>query len=508
MGESSVAVELQGIWKRFPGVIANSNINLKVNAGTVHAIVGENGAGKSTLMKILYGMQKADEGSILINGNILVFNSPSDAIAAGIGMVHQHFMLADNFTVLENIILGSEPKSGGKLDFAKARELISDIAAENGLTVDPDVLVSELGVGDRQRIEILKVLYRGARILILDEPTSVLVPHEVDELFNTLRDLKKQGFTIIFISHKLDEVLSIADEITVIRQGTTVGSVNPHTQQVSARDLAEMMVGSELPTPQSVGNTVSDVVVLRVENLSVFAKGGKAIVDDVSFQIRAGEILGIAGVEGNGQAEILDALMGIEPSTGKVHFKDEDISKKSTRHRRELGIGFIPEDRQRQALLLDAPLWENRMLGHQTMAPNAKGFWLTPRGAKADTKRIVAEYDVRTPSIEILARALSGGNQQKLIVGREMSGEPKLLIAAHPTRGVDVGAQAAIWDQLRHARQSGLAVLLVSADLDELIGLSDSIKVLLRGKFVADADPATVTPQELGTAMTGAGKAA
>lgn len=508
MSDSSAAVELQGIWKRFPGVIANSNINLKVASGTVHAIVGENGAGKSTLMKILYGMQKADEGTISINGTTLVFNSPSDAIAAGIGMVHQHFMLADNFTVLENIILGSEPKSGGKLDFVKARKLISDIAAENGLAVDPDVLVSELGVGDRQRIEILKVLYRGAHILILDEPTAVLVPHEVEELFNTLRDLKKQGFTVIFISHKLDEVLSIADEITVIRQGTTVGTVNPQLAKVSARDLAEMMVGNELPTPASVGNTIQDRVVLTVENLSVIATGGKAIVDGVSFKIRAGEILGIAGVEGNGQAEILDALMGIESATGKVLFQDEDISKKSTRHRRDLGIGFIPEDRQRQALLLGAPLWENRMLGHQTKAPNAKGFWLNPRGAKADTKRIVAEYDVRTPSIDVNASALSGGNQQKLIVGREMSNDPKLLIAAHPTRGVDVGAQAAIWDHIRNARQAGLAVLLISADLDELIGLSDSIKVLLRGKFVADADPSTVTPQELGTAMTGAGRAA
>lgn len=508
MSDSSVAVELQGIWKRFPGVIANSNINLKVASGTVHAIVGENGAGKSTLMKILYGMQKADEGTISINGTTLVFNSPSDAIAAGIGMVHQHFMLADNFTVLENIILGSEPKSGGKLDFVKARKLISDIAAENGLAVDPDILVSELGVGDRQRIEILKVLYRGAHILILDEPTAVLVPHEVEELFNTLRDLKKQGFTVIFISHKLDEVLSIADEITVIRQGTTVGTVNPQLAKVSARDLAEMMVGNELPTPASVGNTIQDRVVLTVENLSVIATGGKAIVDGVSFKIRAGEILGIAGVEGNGQAEILDALMGIESATGKVLFQDEDISKRSTRHRRDLGIGFIPEDRQRQALLLGAPLWENRMLGHQTKAPNAKGFWLNPRGAKADTKRIVAEYDVRTPSIDVNASALSGGNQQKLIVGREMSNDPKLLIAAHPTRGVDVGAQAAIWDHIRNARQAGLAVLLISADLDELIGLSDSIKVLLRGKFVADADPSIVTPQELGTAMTGAGRAA
>ena len=503
-----MSLELRGITKQFGSLVANDDINFKVEAGEIHAILGENGAGKSTLMNIVYGLLSPDKGQILVDGQEIKINSPLDALAAGIGMVHQHFMLADNFTVLENIVLGSEPKNGIRLDFAKARKQISDIAAKNGLAVDPDVLVSDLGVGDRQRIEILKVLYRGAKILILDEPTAVLVPHEVDELFNTLRDLKQEGYTVIFISHKLDEVLSIADEITVIRQGTTVGSVNPHTQKVSARDLAEMMVGNELPTPESVGDTVQDEVVLKVENLSVFAKGGKATVDNISFQIHAGEILGIAGVEGNGQAEILDALMGIESATGTVHFKDEDITKKSTRHRRELGIGFIPEDRHRQALMLEAPLWENRMLGHQTRSPNANGIWLTPRSAKADTKRIVEEYDVRTPSIDVLASALSGGNQQKLIVGREMSGEPKLLIAAHPTRGVDVGAQAAIWDHIRHARQSGLAVLLVSADLDELIGLSDSIKVLLRGKFVADADPATVTPQELGTAMTGAGEAA
>ena len=507
MTQTAPAVELKGIWKRFPGVIANSDINLKVETGTVHAIVGENGAGKSTLMKILYGMQKPDEGTIAVNGEVLSFNSPSDAIAAGIGMVHQHFMLADNFTVLENIILGSEPKKGVAIDFEEGRRRIKELSASNGLDIDPDAVVEDLGVGDRQRIEILKVLYRGARILILDEPTAVLVPHEVNELFETLRDLKKAGNTIIFISHKLDEVLAISDEITVIRRGTTVGSVNPKTQTVSEQDLAVMMVGSELPTPETRGDTIRDEVILDVANLSVLASGGKAIVDDISFKIRAGEILGIAGVEGNGQAEILDALMGLANASGVVKFAGEDISKKSTRHRRELGIGFIPEDRQRQALLLTAPLWENRMLGYQTVAPNSKGFLLTPKLAKTDTERIVKEYDVRTPSIDVNASALSGGNQQKLIVGREMSGKPRLLIAAHPTRGIDVGAQAAIWDHLRDARDAGLAVLLISADLDELIGLSDSIKVLLRGKFVADANPATVSPEELGTAMTGARKA-
>mgnify|MGYP000368404583 FL=1 len=486
MSQSALAVELKGIWKRFPGVIANSDINLKVASGTVHAIVGENGAGKSTLMKILYGMQKADEGTISINGSNLIFNSPSDAIDSGIGMVHQHFMLADNFTVLENIVLGSEPKNGIRLDFAKARKQISEIAAENGLAVDPDVLVSELGVGDRQRIEILKVLYRGAKILILDEPTAVLVPHEVDELFNTLRDLKKEGLTVIFISHKLDEVLSIADEITVIRQGTTVGSVNPHTQNVSARDLAEMMVGNELPTPESVGDTIRDEVVLKVENLSVFAKGGKALVDNVSFQIRAGEIVGIAGVEGNGQAEILDALMGIEAATGQVFFKSEDITHKSTRHRRELGIGFIPEDRHRQALMLEAPLWENRMLGHQTRAPNAKGIWLTPRSAKADTKRIVEEYDVRTPSIDVLASALSGGNQQKVAIGKWLTADSEIIIFDEPTRGIDVGAKSEIYKLMNDLIDQGKSIVMISSELPEILRMSHRIVVMCEGRITGE----------------------
>ena len=503
-----LAVELQGIWKRFPGVIANSNINLKVEQGSVHAIVGENGAGKSTLMKILYGMQRADEGTISVNGKIVEFDSPSDSIEVGIGMVHQHFMLADNFTVLENVVLGSEPTKAGSIDFAAAKSRISEISDSYVLEIDADALVGDLGVGDRQRVEILKVLYRGARILILDEPTAVLVPHEVDELFEALRGLKSEGITVIFISHKLDEVLQIADEITVIRRGTTVATLNQKTQTVTAEQLAELMVGSELPTPETRGSTVTDKVVLLVSDLTSVNSDGKAEISDLSFKIHAGEILGIAGVEGNGQSELVEAIMGTRAATGSIWINDQDASKLGTRKRRELGVAYIPEDRSRLALLLDAPLWENRVLGHQTQAPNAKGIRLTPKLTKIDTKRIIQEFDVRTPGIDVLASALSGGNQQKFIVGREMSGNPILLIASHPTRGVDVGAQAAIWDELRAAREKGLAVLLISADLDELIGMSDSIKVILRGKFVADADPATVTPQQLGNAMTGALKAA
>ncbi|HUR04540.1 MAG TPA: ABC transporter ATP-binding protein [Nonomuraea sp.] len=517
------AVELEGITKRFPGVVANHDIRITVQPGTVHAIVGENGAGKSTLMKILYGMQRPDEGTIKVNGKEVAFRTPSDAIASGIGMVHQHFMLADNFTVLENIVLGAEPKKAGLLDAAGARARITELAARHGLRVDPDRLVEDLGVGDRQRVEILKVLYRGARILILDEPTAVLVPQEVDELFDNLRELKADGLTVIFISHKLDEVLSIADAITVIRRGTTVASVDPG--QVTARQLAELMVGSELPTPETRESTVTEDVALTVSGLTMEAEGFRPVpkgtsvalyveklreegrrllLDDVSFEIRKGEILGIAGVEGNGQSELIEAIMGLRPVHGDITLDGADLSTWSTLKRRESGIGYIPEDRHRQGLLLEASLWENRVLGHQTRPPARSGIWINRRASRADTERIVKDYDVRTPSVDTLALALSGGNQQKLIVGREMSGEPKFLIAAHPTRGVDVGAQAAIWDHLRNARAAGLAVLLISADLDELIGLSDTLQVIYRGRLVARLDPSDVTPERLGGYMTGA----
>ncbi|MGX1271965.1 ABC-type uncharacterized transport system ATPase subunit [Streptomyces phaeoluteigriseus] len=488
----------------------------------MHALVGENGAGKSTLMKILYGMQKPDEGTIAVDGEQVSFSSPADAITRGIGMVHQHFMLADNLTVLENVVLGSEKLHGIG---GGARRKIKEISDRYGLGVRPDALVEDLGVADRQRVEILKVLFRGARTLILDEPTAVLVPQEVAALFANLRELKSEGLSVIFISHKLGEVLSVADEITVIRRGTTVGTAVP--AETTPRQLAEMMVGSELPTPETAESTVTDKPVIRVENLTVHASGGaslgaesepvgpgsmveaagevKKVLDDVSFTIHAGEIMGIAGVEGNGQTELIDALIGTKDAdSGTIAFLGEDITPWPTRKRRESGVGYIPEDRHRQGLLLEAPLWENRILGHVTEAPNAKGFWLNPKGAQDDTRRIVEEYDVRTPGIDVTAASLSGGNQQKLIVGREMSHDPKFLIAAHPTRGVDVGAQAQIWDRIREARREGLAVLLISADLDELIGLSDTLRVIYDGRLVADADPATVTPEELGSAMTGA----
>jgi len=497
---SSPAVRLAGIGKRFPGVIANHDVSLEVRQATIHALVGENGAGKSTLVKILYGVQKPDEGTIMVNGDTVHFSSPSDAIKHGIGMVFQHFQLADNLTVAENVVLGAE-KLHGIAD--KARAEIQRISDSYGFGLDPEELVETLGVGERQRVEILKVLYRGAKIIILDEPTAVLVPQEVDALFENLRELKREGNTLIFISHKLDEVLAIADDITVLRRGSTVTTVEP--ANVTPRDLAELMVGEELPSPSTDESTVTDREILEVRDLVLENSAGRSILSDINLTIHAGEVLGIAGVEGNGQSELVEAIVGIRKATrGVVELSDTDVTTWSTRERRESGVGHIPEDRQRHGLLLDAPLWENRILGHQTRKPSVKGPWINKEGARTDAQRIINTYDVRTPGVDTLARALSGGNQQKFIVGREMSGDPKLLIASHPTRGVDVGAQAAIWDHIREARRRGLAVLLISADLDELIGLSDSLKVILRGKIVGDFDPQTVTPQELGIAMTGA----
>ena len=498
------AVSLRGIVKRFPGVVANHDVAFTVRSGTVHALVGENGAGKSTLMKILYGVQRPDEGIIEIAGQPVVLASPADAIQRGIGMVFQHFQLADNLTVLENVVLGAEKRHG--IGDAARRE-IARITQAYGFALDPDELVETLGVGERQRVEILKVLYRGARIIILDEPTAVLVPQEVEALFVNLRELKREEHTLIFISHKLDEVLEIADDITVLRRGTTVATVRP--SDVTSSELAELMVGAELPSPSTEESTVTDRVVLQVRDLRLENAAGRVLLSDISLEIRAGEVLGIAGVEGNGQTELVEAVVGIRrPTTGAVLLQGDDVTAWGTRRRRATGVGYIPEDRQRHGLLLDAPLWENRVLGHQTRPPCVHGYWIDRAGAVQDSKRIVEEYDVRTPGVDTTARALSGGNQQKFIVGREMSGDPVLLVASHPTRGVDVGAQAAIWDQIREARHRGLAVLLVSADLDELIGLSDAIRVILRGQLVGSFDPQTVTPQQLGSAMTGAGEEA
>jgi len=498
----SVSVELRHISKRFPGVVANKDVSLKVQSGSVHALVGENGAGKSTVMKILYGMQRPDGGEIFVNGTQKSFKTPQEAIEVGIGMVHQHFMLADNFTVLENIILGDEPKRAAQIDFDAARKKITEMSDTYGLDVNPDDLVENLGVGQRQRVEILKVLYRGAIILIFDEPTAVLVPQEVDDLFGALHGLREKGMSIIFISHKLDEVLRVADEVTVIRAGSTVAQVM--AKDVNPKQLAELMVGSELPKPEVKGNTKRDQVVLELKSVTVPSKGARNLLTDISFKLHAGEVIGIAGVEGNGQSELTEAILGLINYTGNINYDGQPIDETSVAHRRDLGISFIPEDRQRQALMLSSPLWENRILGYQRKKPIFNGFVLDKKATIEDTKLIMREYDVRAPGPNTLATALSGGNQQKFIVGREMIHAPKLLVASHPTRGVDVGAQGAIWEELRKAREKGMAIVLISADLEELIGMSDRLLVMLRGEITAELDPANTTPEKLGAAMTGA----
>ena len=499
----ALAIELIGITKRFPGVVANDDINLAVAEGEIHAICGENGAGKSTLMKILYGMQPPDEGTIKIRGEAVELGSPAQAIELGIGMVHQHFMLADQLTVLENVILGAEPmRSFGRIDFEAGRKHLDEVGRAYGLDINADDMVETLEIGERQRVEIIKVLYRGAQILILDEPTAVLVPQEVDELFRNIRELKASGATILFIDHKLDEVLAIADTITVLRQGRTVGTAKP--DEVTAHDLAEMMIGSELPTPDAGASTVTDEAALVIADLTV-NDDERPVVNDVSLSVHRGEIVGIAGVEGNGQTELVNAIIGIEaPASGTITMLGRDVTHQSVRQRREMGLGYVPQDRHRDGLLLAAALWENTALGHQTKAPYSRGPWLNRSGMRDRADQIQADFDVRTPNIDVAAHALSGGNQQKLILGREMVAGPAVLIANHPTRGIDVGAQAAVWDDIREARAQGLATLLVSADLDELIGLSDTIVVMLRGRLVARLDPNEITPRDLGAYMTGA----
>ena len=503
-----VAIQLRDIVKRFPGVVANDGVNLRVEAGTIHAIVGENGAGKSTLMKTLYGAHQPDEGTITVNGVLKSFKTPKEAIAEGIGMVFQHFMLADNLTVWENVVLGNEPGGRLRLGTKEAKRRIAELSDRYGLDVDPNAVIGDLGVGQRQRVEILKVLYRGAKILILDEPTAVLVPQEVDELFASLRELVAQGSTIIFISHKLMEVLSVADAITVIRAGKTVAEVLDPSL-VTPRDLAEMMVGSELPTPDTTSSTVREEVLLDVSELTVASSGSgmgsKLALRSVSLSVRAGEIVGIAGVEGNGQAELLESLLGVRPTlSGIVRFAGTDLTNASTKQRRDGGIGYVPEDRHRDGLVLEFPLWENAALGHQQKVPFSSGGWMTPDGARSFTRKAIESFDVRTPGTDVAAIALSGGNQQKLIIARELMNNPRVLVAAHPTRGIDVGAQAAVWEAMRDAREQGLGILLISADLEELIGLSDRLLVLFHGEIVAELDPGSVNSAELGSYMTGA----
>ena len=504
----SLAVAMRGITKAFPGVVANNKVDLEVRAGEIHALVGENGAGKSTLMNVLYGLLHPDEGEILIDGKPAHIGGPRDAIAHGIGMVHQHFMLIPVFTVGENVMLGREPVLGpGFYDHARARKEIADLTKRYGLRLDPDARTGDLPVGLQQRVEIVKVLYRGASILILDEPTGVLTPQETTELFVVLRDLVKHGKTIIFISHKLREVLEISDRITVMRRGKVVGHLV--TKDTTEQEIATLMVGREVLLRVDKKPAKPGDVTFKVENLTASSDRGVPALKGVSFELRQGEILGIAGVEGNGQLELVEVLAGTRRATGgRVLLGDKDVTTFDARTEREAGIAFIPEDRRGTGLVLNYSVADNLILGRQR-SPAFSWHELVLRlvAIREWAKRLVKEFDIRTPTIDTAARNLSGGNQQKIIVAREMASRPRVLLAAQPTRGVDIGAIEFIHRRLIAERDEGTAVLLVSAELDEIRSLSDRIAVIYEGNIVS-IEPADAPEERLGLLMTGGGSAA
>ena len=499
-------LQLRQITKRFGDVLANDGVNIVVKPGTIHAIVGENGAGKSTAMRIAYGFYAADSGEILVDGQVRDIKSPHDAIALGIGMVHQHFMLVETMTVAENIVLGAEPGSSLALDLKSAASQIRQLSEEFKLAVNPNEPVEHLSVGQQQRVELLKALYRHARLLILDEPTAVLTPLEVEEFFAILRRMREQGKTVIIITHKLSEVLAISDEVTVMRDGKVVGRVQ--TKDTSAAELARLMVGREVLLRVEKPEAKVGRSQLEVRSLSVRDVGGVARVNGVSFEVRGGEIVGIAGVEGNGQTELIEALAGlVEPArlSGEINFEGRNLNNLGARVRRELGIAHIPEDRHRRGLLLDFSLSENSILGvhyRPPIAAFAGGVFLDENAIQRRAGEIIKGFDVRPPNAMLPARALSGGNQQKLIIGREYRVDPKLLLVSQPTRGVDIGAIEFIHRQLVSLRDGGCAILLVSAELEEVTSLSDRLLVVHEGRIAGEVDPKKTTLEEIGLLMT------
>jgi general nucleoside transport system ATP-binding protein len=499
-------LELRNITKRFGDVLANDGVNIVVKPGTIHAIVGENGAGKSTAMRIAYGFYTADGGEIVVDGQVREIKSPHDAIALGIGMVHQHFMLVETMTVAENIVLGAEPGTTLALDLKSAASQIRQLSEEFKLAVNPNEPIEHLSVGQQQRVELLKALYRHARLLILDEPTAVLTPLEVEEFFAILRRMREQGKTVIIITHKLSEVLAISDEVTVMRDGKVVGRVQ--TKDTNAAELARLMVGREVllrvekPEPK-IGRPQ-----LEIRNVSVVDASGATKVNGVSFEVRSGEIVGIAGVEGNGQTELIEALAGlVDPAriNGEINFEGKTLNAMGARVRRELGIAHIPEDRHRRGLLLDFRLSENSILGvhyRPPIAALAGGIFLDENAIQKRAGEIIKDFDVRPPNAALSARALSGGNQQKLIIGREYRVDPKLLLVSQPTRGVDIGAIEFIHRQLVGLRDNGCAILLVSAELEEVTSLSDRLLIIHDGRIAGEVDPKTATLEEIGLLMT------
>jgi simple sugar transport system ATP-binding protein len=501
--EERPAVEMRRITKRYPRVVANDGVDLSVRQGEIHAIVGENGAGKSTLMKILYGLVPPDEGEIRLAGRPLASHRPSDAIRLGVGMVHQHFMLVDTLTVAENVVLGDEPtRNGFLIDAASARDRVAALSHEYGFEIDPDERVENLSVGLEQRVEIIKVLYRGASVLILDEPTGVLTPQEVRELFSILRSLRESGKTIIFITHKLDEVIELADRVTVMRDGKVMGVVE--AAETSEEELARMMVGRDVLLRVSRGATTPGEVVLSVSGLRAVGRKGMEVLKGIDLEVRRGEIVGIAGVQGNGQTELVEALTGLLRATaGRISILGVDATNRSPRAVRDLGVAHIPEDRLERGLVLEFTTAENLVLGRHRRAPYSSRGLLKLEAIANHASSLAAEHDIRPADPETQALNLSGGNQQKLIVAREFDGDPALLIAAQPTRGVDIGAIEFVHQSLVGMRDRGAAVLLISAELSEIMTLSDRIAVVYGGTIVATFESGEATEEVLGVYMTG-----
>lgn len=500
--EAPLAVEMRGIVKRFPGVVANDGVDFAVRRGEIHALLGENGAGKSTLMNILFGLYHPDAGEIRINGQPVRFDSPRDAVRAGLGMVHQHFMLVDRFTVTENVILGAEGPAMLRLDRTAAEQRVGALAESYGLRVDPRARIEELPVGVQQRVEILRALFQGGRILILDEPTALLTPQEVEELYQTLERLRAGGGTIIFITHKLREVAAISDRVTVIRRGKTVGT--RVTAQTTPHELAEMMVGREVSLRVDRPLAHPGEPVLAVQNLSVRGRGHVLAVDGVSFTLRRGEIVGLCGVEGNGQTELVEALAGLrKPDSGRILIKERDLTGADPHTLRRAGLAYIPEDRHQRGLVLPFSLTENLLLGNSDDPPFSRWGWIDYEMAERTCQRLLKEFDVRAPGPRVPAAALSGGNQQKLIIARELMRQPDVLLAVQPTRGLDVGAIEFVHKQLVAQRDQQRGVFLVSFDLDEILDLSDRILVIYQGRIVGEFPSGKASRAELGLLMGG-----
>jgi ABC-type uncharacterized transport system ATPase subunit len=497
-------VELRGITKRFPGVVACNGVDLSVESGEVRALLGENGAGKSTLMNILFGLYRADEGEILLDGEPLHTRSPADAIAAGVGMVHQHFMLVPVFTVAENVMLGVEPTgSFGNIDRDEARRRVAELSDRYGLAVDPDATVEELPVGVQQRVEILKALYRDARCLILDEPTAVLTPSEIDELMTIIRQLAAGGRAVIFISHKLREVVTIADRITVLRGGEVVGDTTP--SEADEQALASLMVGRDVQLVVDKQPADPGAPVLEVRDLVVSDDRAHRVVDGVSLEVRAGEILAVAGVQGNGQSELVDAICGLRrPDAGSVYLDGAEVTGDSPQQMFRAGIAHVPEDRQRDGLISSFPVASNLVLNQIGRQPFSRGLRIDRRAVRRHAAQLVDDFDVRTPSIDTAAATLSGGNQQKVIVAREFFHADRLLVLSQPTRGLDVGSIQYIHRQVVAKRDEGVAVLLNSSELDEVLALADRIAVIYRGRIVGVVDRADASREVIGLLMAGA----